>query len=81
MHAGVSHNVLPQTGEVIINYRVLPGESLEAVKQHLEHVVLGPDAAHAKVEWSWPGGSVAKVSLLQQAAVTQLVLLCRRATV
>lgn len=70
--AGVSHNVLPQTGEMIINYRVLPGERLEDVKHHLEAVVLGPDAAHAKVDWTWPTGSVAKVRLLQH----DLVITC-----
>ncbi len=36
---GVKDNVIPTLGEATVNFRILPGESIESVKQHIEETV------------------------------------------
>lgn len=42
-NAGVKDNVLPASGEVIVNFRLLPGDSIAAVLQHVRDSI-GDDA-------------------------------------
>ncbi|WP_445384924.1 M20 family peptidase [Robiginitalea sp. IMCC44478] len=36
---GVKNNVIPTTAEATINFRILPGESIETVRQHIEATI------------------------------------------
>jgi carboxypeptidase PM20D1 len=36
---GVKNNVIPTVAEATINFRILPGESIETVKAHIESIV------------------------------------------
>ena len=36
---GVKNNVIPTTAEATINFRILPGESIETVREHIENTV------------------------------------------
>lgn len=36
---GVKNNVIPTVAEATINFRILPGESIESVKQHIESTI------------------------------------------
>ena len=36
---GVKNNVIPTVAEATINFRILPGESIESVQQHIENTV------------------------------------------
>jgi carboxypeptidase PM20D1 len=46
--AGVADNVLPQTAEVSLNFRLLPGAPPNTTLQYVRGW-LGPDAAHANI--------------------------------
>jgi carboxypeptidase PM20D1 len=37
--AGVKNNVIPTVAEATINFRILPGESIESVKRHIEATI------------------------------------------
>ena len=36
---GIKNNVIPTVAEATINFRILPGESIESVKQHIENTI------------------------------------------
>jgi carboxypeptidase PM20D1 len=36
---GVKNNVIPTVAEATINFRILPGETIESVKQHIENTI------------------------------------------
>jgi len=36
---GVKNNVIPTVAEATINFRILPGENIESVKQHIENTI------------------------------------------
>ena len=36
---GVKNNVIPTVAEATINFRILPGETIESVKQHIEKII------------------------------------------
>ena len=36
---GVKNNVIPTTAEATINFRILPGESIETVREHIEATI------------------------------------------
>ena len=38
-NAGVKDNVIPTTASVVMNFRIMPGESVESVKQHVVETV------------------------------------------
>jgi carboxypeptidase PM20D1 len=38
---GLKNNVIPTLAEATINFRILPGESIESVKQHIENTISG----------------------------------------
>jgi carboxypeptidase PM20D1 len=40
--AGVKENILPSTGRAVVNFRILPGDSVESVLQHVRRVVGDP---------------------------------------
>ena len=46
LSAGVKDNILPQEATAIVNFRILPGDTVEAVLDHVATVV-GPDIAIA----------------------------------
>lgn len=39
LHAGVKENVLPSAARALVNFRILPGESVEGVLEHVRQVV------------------------------------------
>jgi len=39
IEGGVKNNVIPTVAEATINFRILPGETIESVKQHVENTV------------------------------------------
>lgn len=39
IEGGVKNNVIPTVAEATINFRILPGETIESVKQHIENTV------------------------------------------
>ena len=39
IEGGVKNNVIPTVAEATINFRILPGETIESVKQHIENIV------------------------------------------
>lgn len=39
IQAGVADNVLPQTGTININFRLLPGDTADTVVQYLQQVI------------------------------------------
>lgn len=39
MHAGVKDNVLPSTAEAKVNFRILPGETVETVMDHVRRTI------------------------------------------
>jgi len=43
VNAGQAENVLPGRATALVNFRVLPGDSSEAVAAHVEHAVANPD--------------------------------------
>jgi carboxypeptidase PM20D1 len=49
-HAGVKDNVLPGDGEAVINFRLLPGDSIEDVLAHLRDVVDDDEVEIAPLE-------------------------------
>jgi carboxypeptidase PM20D1 len=38
-HAGIKDNVLPSEAQAVINFRILPGDSLQSVQEHVRRVV------------------------------------------
>lgn len=52
---GVKPNVLPQEARAVVNFRILPGDSIESVTTHVERLV-GPDIAVERHgdHWSEP---------------------------
>jgi carboxypeptidase PM20D1 len=38
-HAGVKDNILPSEAQAVINFRILPGDSLQSVQEHVRRVV------------------------------------------
>ncbi len=43
IRGGAKDNVLPETARAVVNYRILPGDSIEKVLQHVVQVVDDPD--------------------------------------
>lgn len=39
IEGGVKNNVIPTVAEATINFRILPGETIESVKHHIENIV------------------------------------------
>lgn len=39
INGGVKNNVIPTVAEATINFRILPGETIESVKQHIESTI------------------------------------------
>lgn len=39
VNGGVKNNVIPTVAEATINFRILPGESIESVQQHIENTI------------------------------------------
>lgn len=40
IEGGVKNNVIPTVAEATINFRILPGETIESTKQHIENTIL-----------------------------------------
>lgn len=49
-NAGVKDNVLPNRGEVLVNFRLLPGDSIADVLRHVREVIADDDIAIAPVD-------------------------------
>ncbi|WP_019928383.1 M20/M25/M40 family metallo-hydrolase [Nocardia sp. BMG111209] len=45
IHGGVKANVLPQRAEALVNFRILPGDSVAAVLEHCRRVVRDPEVS------------------------------------
>ncbi len=39
IHAGVKANVLPSTGRAVVNFRILPGDTVESVTEHVRNTI------------------------------------------
>ena len=39
IHGGIKNNVIPTVAEATINFRILPGETIESVKQHIINTI------------------------------------------
>ena len=39
IHGGIKNNVIPTVAEATINFRILPGETIESVKQHIINAI------------------------------------------
>jgi len=42
-HAGIKDNVLPREAYAIVNFRILPGDTIAVVEQHIRDVVADPE--------------------------------------
>lgn len=52
-HAGVKENVLPQEATAIVNFRILPGDSIADVMEHVRKTLYDPRIEiTARNEWS-----------------------------
>ncbi|MEX0945071.1 MAG: M20 family peptidase [Balneolaceae bacterium] len=43
LRAGVKDNVLPNEARAVVNFRILPGDTFETVKEHVERVITDDD--------------------------------------
>lgn len=75
-HGGVKANVLPQRAEALVNFRILPGDSVESVLAHCRAVVRDPEVtidlvglASEPSDTSGPGPSFDLVAELAAAVV------------
>ncbi len=59
INAGVKENVLPVSAKAIVNFRILPGDSVESIKQHIITVINNP---LIKVSETKVGREASKVS-------------------
>lgn len=72
MNAGEKENILPETAEATINIRVMPGDTLDALKKQMDEII-----DDSKVEVTLQGDESSKVStttskgfkVIQQAAI------------
>lgn len=76
IRGGVKTNVLPQRAEALVNFRILPGDSVAAILQHCHHTIadphvsidlLGPTAEPTAV--TTPGPSFELIADLTRAVV------------
>ena len=51
MNAGNKDNVLPGRAQAVVNFRLLPGDTVQAVRQHVQDV-MGNEAIHIEPLWT-----------------------------
>ncbi len=68
---GVKPNVLPQQARAVVNYRILPGDTVDSVVAHVRRVV-GPDVTVRALE----GGFTANPSPLADTESASFRLIC-----
>ena len=69
-------NVLPQKASVTVNFRIMPGETIEDVKKHIEKYMGGDDVEIEFIKGKEPSlVSPQKRELSRQSAVLQLPLM------
>jgi len=54
IHGGVKENVVPTTAEALVNFRLLPGDTPEAVIAHVRAVIDDPEIEIEALGWSPP---------------------------
>jgi carboxypeptidase PM20D1 len=60
VQGGVKENVLPSEATAVVNFRLAPGDTVAAVKRHVEQTVADPDVAIA--DYSGPGAEATPVA-------------------
>ncbi len=60
-HAGVKDNVIPGTARAVVNFRILPGDTVETVLQHVRRVVDDPRVAIRPLEGASEPSPIARV--------------------
>lgn len=69
-HAGVKDNVIPTEASVVINFRIIPGETIESVQQYVQNI-LADERITIAIEKNF-GVNPSKVSDLESAVFEKL---------
>ncbi|MFI9505441.1 M20/M25/M40 family metallo-hydrolase [Nocardia sp. NPDC052566] len=76
IHGGVKANVLPQHAEALVNFRILPGDSVDGVLEHCRRVIRDPGVrielvgtASEPSEATGPGPAFGMIADLAEAVV------------
>lgn len=73
VQAGVRPNVLPAEAKAVVNVRILPGDSIEAVLSHLRRVIDDPAIEMAVVGPAWEPSPISSTTSLLYRALAQAI--------